>query len=1781
MANPKPIFSFISNYENEENVRNSLATPVKQFVDNSFGILNNVQQATIPRIIAYESTLVMSPTGSGKTLAAFLGILSELYKLEEQRLLEKKIYVLYISPLKALNNDIHKNLEIPLRSIKKSSGTTITAAKRTGDTTSKERAKLLRLPPHILITTPESLALMLTAPKFKEHLRKIKWLIIDEIHSLADNKRGSLLSLCIERLEHYLSGLTRIGLSATVEPVDRIAHFLIGNRDSEVKIIDMTQLREIEIEVLSPVKNLIHAPYHLIKKRHLEMIDNYIEENTTSLIFTNTRNMAEQLVYDLVDGFAGKYKNNVAVHHGSLDKSVRLSVEENLKQGRMKGVFTSTSLELGIDIGSIDLTVQLGSPKTVRAILQRIGRSGHSQELTSVGKILVFNRDDLIECTAIAKLALEGRVDQVRIPNSPVDVLIQMIIGMALEKKWNIDDAFEVICKAYSYKDLSKKEFYNIILAASNPTNDDDGWKYGHIWFDDDTREFGRRKRARQSYMQNIGTIPDTTAIEIVLQGFRTRIGQIAEKFSEKLTEMDIFILGGKTYQYIRLVGNKIIVKEVYGKIPNIPSWIGEAQSRTREISSEISRLFIKVNGFLSKNQKQDAIDWLQNLYPVGESESKIIVEYIIEQNAIASLPTDNRIILESYMDPSGGLNIIVLSIFGRETNSVFSQALAAVLGEKLDCNIAIITTDNGFLLRIPPGIEYDYAKLFSLINDDDLEGLLTNSIKTTELFRNRFRHVASRSLMILKQFGKNKIPMGQQQRIARWLLSSLSPNFPIINETVREILYDTYNLPKAKSILRQIKSEEIQIEYIPPSGLPSPFTHDIILNGHLDVVMLEDRRSLLLSLHKQVLSRLLPEINAYDNLLEIEDVETYYRSRLDNKILQDARGAVLSFVEYTKINKNFISECSKATGVNKEMINEFISTEESIISLPNDQFTTLELLPYYGATHPKKFWNYFVGKESIIAPMERSEEISPELGWEMIFYYYLKYSGPKILNKIAEELEINLEKAQAILWRMQQKNIILVGNFIGNNQEYILLEDRDEIQKLAQVSDDITEDKLKQFRLNKMRLSKKFQSSNMTVEDYLRENGPSRDPIELIARLPAFSWFELRRCILNREVYFGRFLGRRLVFMHKDHIKYFVSIVRSSQLLDELADEIFTIISEIPGVTQKEISRLVNQPYSKIQSTINFLEQELYISRTGWELTLSHGGFTRPGYIILPKIITDESIYQDAIKRVLLLCLNWYGLLTLDDLLRITRLPYPAVESGLKELKDKIKKKNIFSYLYYGIPEDIKTIEKITIDNSKEIHLLSPYDPYFYTHGATFRQEHLPRRTRLSIIQDGIASGHIEVSIPDKDILQVLNIQINKKLMLNRSFIQSLGIKLLDLGRKAYQVNAVFIEEIQFKAANHQENKSVVSSLINIGYKLDIDYLVAGAKNIENYTMKDIIETRQINWKRRESQKYSSVQLLFDAIPMISVKKAPLLLNLSYNQSTITLSKSIREGIIHHKDHILYSNTLWDSLSFPDYEIGKEFTEQLIKPSTLNQLASSLHKNPEEIRGMLFPAVRSGMVESISPYSPVIEYRLVTIKPKSREEKLSTWINFLISNNGPITFSSLKEKLNLHIVAYRIELLLILIDAVKEKRLLSATIKTGKMKFSELVYFNNQQREILQNPTRKQELPEWGIYPIVEGLFEDTHPNYSHVVVHQGNPVANFKMKRIIDEAIIEDLYLDAVLLKEPHNLRYLIGEIENHLFSSGLLGLRIKHIHSANPNYWLGMASSNEMSDSDIGSD
>ncbi|NOZ30539.1 MAG: DEAD/DEAH box helicase, partial [Crenarchaeota archaeon] len=487
----------------DEKVLSMLRPYVAEWFRRKYRELTVPQREAIPLIKEGYNVLISSPTGTGKTLAAFTSIIDELLKLSEKGELEDIIYAVYVSPLRALNNDMYRNLIVPLEEIKavaEEMGHEIEDIRvmvRTSDTPQSVKQKMLRKPPHILITTPESLSIALVAPKFREKLRTVKWIIIDEIHELASSKRGSHLALSIERLNYIVEEnggtLQRIGMSATIAPLEEVAKFLGGYNDDgtprEVKIVDARFAKPLDIKVLTPKVDLINDPADKVNNAIYKLLIDLIRKHRTTLVFTNTRSATERVVYKLrtILGENGFFDADmVEAHHSSLSRKVRLEVEEKLKRGELKVVVSSTSLELGIDIGYIDLVVLLSSPKSVSRLLQRIGRAGHHIRAVSKGRIIVVDRDDLVECTVLAKSAMERFIDKVRIPCCPLDVLAQHLVGMSIEKKWSVHEAYKVVKRSYPFHKLSWEDFMLVLEYLAGKYGMEDEKVYSKLWYDPD-----------------------------------------------------------------------------------------------------------------------------------------------------------------------------------------------------------------------------------------------------------------------------------------------------------------------------------------------------------------------------------------------------------------------------------------------------------------------------------------------------------------------------------------------------------------------------------------------------------------------------------------------------------------------------------------------------------------------------------------------------------------------------------------------------------------------------------------------------------------------------------------------------------------------------------------------------------------------------------------------------------------------------------------------------------------------------------------------------------------------------------------------------------------------------------------------------------------------------------------------------------------------------------------------------------------------------------------------
>ncbi len=743
---------FQENRFSDAEIFQSLHPLLSQWFKESFEKFTEPQRYAILNILHRENTLVSAETGTGKTLSAFTAILSELMTLAEMEKLESRVYCVYVSPLRALSNDIHKNLLEPLEAVQEKAKKLgkkieIPIAIRTGDTTTAERAKMLRKPPAILITTPESLAILLNAPKFRELMRETQWVIVDEIHSLAEGKRGVHLSLSLERLQRLSPQLCRIGLSATVAPLEMMAEFLVGfenGKPRNCKIVNVSFLKKMDLKVISPLPDLINTTQKEIQEALYSKLDQLISEHKTTLVFTNTRAATERIVHHLKDSFPQKYmEGNLGAHHSSLSREHRLRIENNLKQGKLKCVVCSTSLELGIDIGYIDLVVLLSSPKSVARAIQRMGRSGHRLHDTVKGRLMVLDRDDLVESAVLLKSALEKKIDKLRVPENCLDVLAQQIFGIAIAEQIHIEELWKLIKQSYCYRNLDRQSFQEVLdYLAGKYTSLELRHVYGKIWIDAESGMIGKKgKLARTIYMTNVGTIPDEAKISVKIK--EHKIGTIDEGFLERLKKGDVFVLGGETYEFRFAIGMTAQVIPAYKRPPTVPSWFSEMLPLSFDLAMEIQR-FRKLmeEQFKAKKTKRETVSMLKEHLYLEENAANAIFEYFQQQFRFAEIPHNKKIVVEFYKEGEKR-HLIFHSLFGRRTNDALSRAYGFAIGNLIHKDVEVAMNDNGFVISSSHKMPIERA--MGAVKSSELRKLLEMAIERTEILGRRFRHCATR----------------------------------------------------------------------------------------------------------------------------------------------------------------------------------------------------------------------------------------------------------------------------------------------------------------------------------------------------------------------------------------------------------------------------------------------------------------------------------------------------------------------------------------------------------------------------------------------------------------------------------------------------------------------------------------------------------------------------------------------------------------------------------------------------------------------------------------------------------------------------------------------------------------------------------------------------------------------------------------------------------------------------------------------------------------------------
>lgn len=863
----------------DKQIKKSFHPYVKQWWNKKFKTFTPPQKYSIFNIHSRINTLISSPTGSGKTLSAFTSVINELVTLAAQGRLEDRVYAVYISPLKALGNDIEKNLKEPLKEINKihkeetGEDLGIRIGVRSGDTTQKEKRDMRNNPPHIYITTPESFAITITTKKFIQHFTNLDWIIIDEIHALADNKRGVHLSLSLERMQEH-TNFCRVGLSATVSPLKEVAKFLVGYEDYQNKvcrpceIVDVSHAKKLDMQLISPVEDMIRTDHKVTFNKMYDILDNYIQNSTTTLIFTNTRSGTERVVHHLKQKYPNNYvrieedaegseESLIGAHHGSLSQEHRKKVEDKLKKGELKAVVSSTSLELGIDIGYIDMVVLLGSPKSVARALQRIGRSGHKLNETSIGKIIVTDRDDLVECSVLLKSSLEQKIDRIQIPTNVFDVLSQQIYGQVIEGHKKIETVYATAKRSYCYVDMSRKDFDQTLKYLRGEYDKlEERYVYAKIWVDEEKGMMGKRGRlARMIYMTNVGTIPDASSVKVKLDG--DYIGSVSEAFLEKLKKGDVFVLGGNTYQFRYSQGMTMFVKDSGNRAPTVPSWFSEQLPLSYDLAMEIQKLrrYIEQH-FDMESDEEDIKKYLKDYLHIDGFALTSLYKYFKEQYLFSEIPHDKKIVVEK-LTHENKYYTIFHSLFGRRVNDVLSRAVGFVASKIYKVDIEINISDNGFYLMTKQKKNINVKRIFETLIAEDLERVMKNALKKTEVLKRRFRHCAARSLMILRNYkGRNK-SVSRQQLSSRLLISMvrrLDDDFIILREARREVLEDLMDIKNAKNVLEGISDESIRVvDYA--SSIPSPFSFNLISMGYTDIMKMDDKQEFLKRMHSYVLA--------------------------------------------------------------------------------------------------------------------------------------------------------------------------------------------------------------------------------------------------------------------------------------------------------------------------------------------------------------------------------------------------------------------------------------------------------------------------------------------------------------------------------------------------------------------------------------------------------------------------------------------------------------------------------------------------------------------------------------------------------------------------------------------------------------------------------------------------------------------------------------------------------------------------------------------------------------
>ena len=878
---------------------------IAEWFHSQVGTPTDVQAQAWPVIQSGADVLIAAPTGSGKTFAAFLSCIDHLFKQALARELDDHTQVLYVSPLKALSNDIQKNLQQPLAEIGNaalSAGLLMPELRvlvRTGDTPMTERQQMLKRPPHILVTTPESLFILLTAEKSRRLLQTVRTIIVDEIHAVAPNKRGAHLALSLERLEALtLTKPQRIGLSATQRPIETVAQFLVGAR-SMPTIIDVGHKREMDLAVEVPKDELSAVATNAIWAEIYDRIADLVRQHRSTLVFVNTRRLAERVSHSLEERLVDLGAEIVAAHHGSLSRQIRLSAEERLKSGKTRVVVATASLELGIDIGTVDLVCQIGSPRAIATCLQRVGRAGHWIKAIPKGRLFAMTRDDLLECAALVRAIRTGILDRIAVPPAPLDILAQQLVAAAATQTWQEEDLFDLCRRADPYRALARADFDHVLRMLSDGIATNRGRGLAHLFHDRINHRIKGRRGARLAAITSGGAIPDTANYAVVAEPEGTVVGSVDEDFAVESLAGDIMLLGNTSWRIKGVEMGKVRVENAHGAPPNIPFWRGEAPSRTAELSAEVSSLRQDIANRLASSDpaishQRSAISWLKSDCGLDQRAAEQTLTYIADgMTVLGTVPTQQTIVAERFFDESGGMQMVLHTPFGGRINRAWGLALRKRFCVAFDFELQAAATDNGIVISLGEKHSFPLDAVFGFLHSHSLREVLLPAVLQAPMFMTRWRWNVGRALLLLRFSHGKKVPPQIQRMKAEDLLGAVFPDalacqdniagertrqipdHPLVNETLRDCFTEAMDLDGLTALLKQSEAGAIRCVAV-DTPLPSPFSHEILNAnpyGFLDDAPLEERRARAVEMRRTLPAQLAGEVGALDPAA-IEEVQ-------------------------------------------------------------------------------------------------------------------------------------------------------------------------------------------------------------------------------------------------------------------------------------------------------------------------------------------------------------------------------------------------------------------------------------------------------------------------------------------------------------------------------------------------------------------------------------------------------------------------------------------------------------------------------------------------------------------------------------------------------------------------------------------------------------------------------------------------------------------------------------------------------------------------------------------